>query len=122
KRARTRIDLATAKKDRGLAELLMLMDECAPVIPDAVTDYYLARSGFECDDLRIKRLLGLAAQKFIADVATDAFQYCKIRSQGTAAKDRKGNPKDRRTVLTMDDLSAALSEHGVNVKKPEYFM
>lgn len=27
------------------------------------------------------RLMSLAAQKFVADIATDAFQYCKIRQQ-----------------------------------------
>ena len=30
-----------------------------------------------------------------------------------------GQDKNR-VVLTMDDLSLALAEHGVNVKKPEY--
>ncbi|RUO95422.1 transcription initiation factor TFIID 23-30kDa subunit-domain-containing protein [Jimgerdemannia flammicorona] len=71
-----------SKKDRSLAEFLIMMDNYTPVIPDAVTDYYLSRTGFDCDDLRIKRLLALAAQKFIADIATDAYQYCKIRQQG----------------------------------------
>ena len=37
-------------------------------------------------NLRVKnfqrmRLMSLAAQKFVADIATDAFQYCKIRQQ-----------------------------------------
>lgn len=27
------------------------------------------------------RLMSIATQKFIADIATDAFQYCKIRQQ-----------------------------------------
>jgi len=30
-------------------------------------------------------------------------------------------PKDKRVVMTMDDLSAALTEYGVNVNKPPYF-
>jgi hypothetical protein len=29
-----------------------------------------------------KRLLALATQKFAADIATDAFQYCKVRQSG----------------------------------------
>ncbi|KAJ3280578.1 Transcription initiation factor TFIID subunit 10 [Borealophlyctis nickersoniae] len=119
---KTRRDAQSIKRERNLAELLLMMDEYQPIIPDSVTDYYLARSGFECDDLRIKRLLGLAAQKFIADVAGDALQYCKIRGQGAQAKDRRGASKDKRTVLTMDDLSAALAEHGVNIKKPEMWL
>ncbi|KAJ3091623.1 Transcription initiation factor TFIID subunit 10 [Quaeritorhiza haematococci] len=117
-----KMDAELLRKNRSLAELLLLMDDYAPVIPDAVTDYYLARSGFECDDIRIKRVLGLAAQKFISDLATDAFQYCKIRAQNSTTKDRKGQMKDKRAVLTMDDLAAALGDHGVNIKRPEYFL
>ncbi|KAJ2823514.1 hypothetical protein IWW50_003746 [Coemansia erecta] len=95
------------------------MDNYAPIIPEALTDYYLAQAGFECNDVRIKRLLALATQKFISDVATDAFQYNRIRQQ--ASKEKKYHSKDRKTVLNMDDLTAALAEYGVNIKKPEYF-
>ncbi|KAJ2909325.1 hypothetical protein GGI21_001996 [Coemansia aciculifera] len=104
--------------EKSLAEFLVQMDSYAPIIPEALTDYYLAQAGFECSDVRIKRLLALATQKFISDVATDAFQYNRIRQQ--ASKDKKYH-KDRKTVLTMEDLTAALAEYGVNIKKPEYF-
>ncbi|KAI8069649.1 transcription initiation factor TFIID 23-30kDa subunit-domain-containing protein [Gongronella butleri] len=105
------------KSEKSLAEFLVKMDDYSPIIPDAVTDYYLNRAGFECDDARVKRLLALAAQKYIADIATDAFQYCKVRQSGNRSK----VGKDRKTVLTMEDLSAALAEYGINVKKPEYY-
>ncbi|ORY37055.1 hypothetical protein BCR33DRAFT_663742 [Rhizoclosmatium globosum] len=62
-----------------------------------------------------KRLLALATQKFIADVAQDAFHYAKIRQHACQKKRRK-------TVLTVEDLSGALSEHGINIKKPDYFV
>jgi len=69
-----------------------------------------------------KRLLSLSAQKFISDLSRDAFHFAKLRVSGTAAG--RGRPTagvDRnRVVLTMDDLSLALGEHGVNVKKPDY--
>ncbi|KAJ2610543.1 hypothetical protein H4S08_003576 [Coemansia sp. RSA 1365] len=105
--------------EKSLAEFLVQMDNYAPIIPEALTDYYLAQAGFECSDVRIKRLLALATQKFISDVATDAFQYNRIRQQ--ASKEKKFHSKDRKTVLSMEDLTAALAEYGVNIKKPDYF-
>ena len=38
---------------QSLSELLSLLEESAPLIPDAVTDYYLSRSGFESDDVNV---------------------------------------------------------------------
>jgi len=120
----TREEIDLAKKGKSLTELLVLMDEYSPVIPDSVTDYYLARSGFDCNDQRVKRLLGLAAQKFISDIATDALQYSKLRQQSSSTKERSGkNPgKEKRAVMHMEDLASALADHGINAKRPEYFM
>ncbi|RPB05523.1 transcription initiation factor IID, TAF10 subunit [Choiromyces venosus 120613-1] len=71
------------KKDRTLREFLGMMEEYAPIIPDAVTDYYLSLSGLNTSDPRLKRLLALATQKFIADIATDAYQYSRIRQSSS---------------------------------------
>ncbi|KAG4301044.1 hypothetical protein PCANB_002628 [Pneumocystis canis] len=121
------------QKDRTLKEFLDMMDDYAPIIPDAVTDYYLSMAGFECDDIRIKRLLALAAQKFIADIAQDAYQYSCIRSSSMmnavlsnqsgltgTVRNRYGKDKGK-TVLTMEDLSAALHEYGINTKRPDFY-
>jgi transcription initiation factor TFIID subunit 10 len=67
---RNKRDVEKEKKEQILAETLMMMDEFTPIIPDAVTDYHLAVGGLETDDVRIKRLLALSAQKFITDIAT----------------------------------------------------
>ncbi len=115
-----------ARKTQNLTELLMLMDNYSPVIPDAVTDYYLAKSGFQTDDVRLKRLMGLAAQKFVSDIASDAFAYAKLKQQGQTAKERKtaaaASKVDKKMVLTMEDLSAALSDQGVNLKRPDFYV
>ncbi|SNX83370.1 related to TAF10 - TFIID and SAGA subunit [Melanopsichium pennsylvanicum] len=132
-----------SRKDRTLAEFMQLLDGYTPLIPDQVTDFYLEKVGFECHDLRLKRLLSLAAEKFVSDIAADAFQYARIRTNagpggrprgqpgasGAAASGAAGaggalpaNARDRsRTVLTMDDLSAALGEYGINARRAEYF-
>lgn len=161
------------RKDKNLREFLAAMDEYAPIIPDAVTDYYLALSGLATNDIRLKRLLALATQKFISDIATDAYQYSRIRANTSGGGNPGGafpgamggmggvpgiggggagafgaggagsagggggtlRPMPRpgfgggggsgsssgRSVLTMEDLGAAVAEYGVNTKRPEFY-
>ncbi|KAI9464186.1 transcription initiation factor TFIID 23-30kDa subunit-domain-containing protein [Boletus coccyginus] len=124
----TRQAAEEARKDRTLAEFLLMLDEYEPLIPNEVTDYYLHRVGFECEDVRLKRLLSLAAQKFVSDIACDAYQHARIRTNAASGRARAavsgpGAAKDKtRTTLTMDDLSAALAEYGINARKPEFYL
>ncbi|KAK3070303.1 hypothetical protein LTR53_010704 [Teratosphaeriaceae sp. CCFEE 6253] len=75
-------------KDAHLRAFLPKLDAYAPLIPDAVTDHYLTLAGLPPPpqtDRRFARLLALATQKFIADVAADAYQYSRIRSTNTTS-------------------------------------
>ncbi|XP_071840041.1 transcription initiation factor TFIID subunit 10-like isoform X2 [Apostichopus japonicus] len=103
----------------SLEDMLNHMGDYAPTIPEAVTGYYLNRAGFETADPRLVRVVSLAAQKFISDIANDALQHCRMK--GSVQTARRPGKQDKRYTLTMDDLSAALSDHGINVKKPVYF-
>lgn len=110
--------------DEALDQILSLMGDFAPLIPDAVVDYELARGGVETSDVKVKRLLALATQKFISQVACDAMQHAKTRQQQSAKKTVRSVRwliQDRKTTLTMEDLSAAMAEHGVTINKPEYY-
>ncbi|QRG40418.1 hypothetical protein FDK38_004889 [Candidozyma auris] len=149
------------RKDKTLQEMLELMTgDFSPIIPDGVTDYYLARNGFETTDIRVKRLLALATQKFVSDIAQDAYEYSRIRSssavynssnpqvrakqllqgqqfanqQNSAASGNVENTEQSqpqshfnaghqqgKIVLTMEDLSNALNEYGVNTSKPDFY-
>ncbi|KAG8930330.1 Transcription initiation factor TFIID subunit 10 [Tulasnella sp. 417] len=136
-----------ARKDRTLAEFMLMLDDYEPLIPNEVTDYYLQRVGFECDDVRLKRLLSLAAQKFVSDIASDAYQHARIRTNAQPSARGRPTGGDKaggaagpsisakaclrldlssldktKTVLTMDDLSAALGEYGINTRKPEFYL
>ncbi|XP_060518207.1 transcription initiation factor TFIID subunit 10 [Cylas formicarius] len=109
-----------------LSDLLLQLEDYTPTIPDAVTAYYLRSSGFEPKDPRLLRLISIAAQKFISDIANDALQHCKMRSTNSSSshgtsKNSKGI-KDKRYCLTMEDLAPALAEFGITIKKPSYYV
>jgi transcription initiation factor TFIID subunit 10 len=57
-------------------------------IPDAVTNYYLTRAGLPPPpqtSTNLARLLALATQKFVADIAADAYQYSRIRNNNNSS-------------------------------------
>ena len=60
-----------------------------------MTNYYLTKAGLPPPpqtDQRLARLLALATQKFIADIAADAYQYSRIRSSNSSnANNPMGN-------------------------------
>lgn len=167
-------DTPLTRPDKTLDELLSLMDDAdfTPIIPDAVTDYYLAKSGLDLsndeENIKLKRLIALATQKFISDIATDAYECSRIRSntavytannpqtrsrallmatmakaRGTTSStnDEQGTADDvdepsvgngnlnpngasqnkSKVTLTMEDLSSALDEYGLNVNRPQFY-
>lgn len=74
------------------------------------------------------RLISIAAQKFISDIANDALQHCKTKANSQTGpnknqkdKDGKGS-KDRKYTLTVDDLAPALSENGFKYSKAKYYV
>ncbi|KAI9761230.1 MAG: TTAGGG repeat binding factor [Chaenotheca gracillima] len=82
------------KKDLTLRELLGKMDDYAPIIPDAVTNYYLTKAGLPPPPQtspHLARLLALATQKFIADVAADAYQFSRMRTSNTTSNNPMGS-------------------------------
>ncbi|KAJ6354805.1 hypothetical protein OIU77_005413 [Salix suchowensis] len=88
--------------DAVLTEFLASLMDYTPTIPDELVEHYLAKSGV--------RLVAVATQKFVADVATDALQQCKARPAPVVKDKRDKQQKEKRLVLTMEDLSKALSE------------
>merc|ERR1719461_92333 len=105
-----------------LADFLMQLEDYTPTIPDAVTKYYLSTAGFDTSDPRILRLVSLATQKFVSEIANDALQHCKMRAASATGAGAKNKNKDRKLVMTLDDLSLALQDQGISVKKPPYFL
>eukprot|EP00249_Psilotum_nudum_P009014 c21653_g1_i1 orf=568-1032(-) len=108
--------------DALLSDFLSSLIDYTPTIPDELTEYYLGRSGFQCPDLTVTRLVSVATQKFIGEIASDALQLCKLKQSAPTKDKRDKQIKDKRFVLTTEDLSVALREYGVNIKRNEYFV
>ncbi|RVE49068.1 hypothetical protein evm_006314 [Chilo suppressalis] len=107
-----------------LSDFLLQLENYNPSIPDSVVAHYLNMSGFESQDSRLIRLIALASQKFLSDIANDALQHCKMRTSSQitqSAKNQKG-PKEKKYVMTMEDLVPALQEYGITARKPHYFV
>lgn len=105
--------------DKDLLDLLTALDSFNPIIPDALLDYHFTRAGLQCDDARLKKLVALVAQKFITDVASDAMTHQRLRVGSRAGQSGPGNVK--KSLLSMEDLTAALAERGIEeVKRPPY--
>lgn len=63
-----------------LGELLQHLEDYTPTVPDGLAEKYLHKAGFDAVDPRIVRIIAVTAQKFISDIANDALQHCKTRS------------------------------------------
>lgn len=101
-----------------LIDFLQYLEDYKPSIPDPVTAHYMNSAGFAANDPRVLRLVSIASQKFIADIANDALQHCKMR---TALNQTKKGTKDKKYTLTFEDLSPVLADYGIDIKKPQYF-
>ena len=93
----------------------------APTIPDQYTNSVLKTVGVGEPDVRVTRLISLAAQKFMQQIADDCF---KVQANKLAAlpKDEKLRKINQRVVLTTETLGEVLSEYGVSMKKPSLFV
>ncbi|KAF6028405.1 hypothetical protein EB796_013294 [Bugula neritina] len=101
----------------SMSHLISTLSEYEPVIPDVVTAHYLNEAGFEAIDPRLVRMVSLSTQKFISDLVNDSLQQFKMRQSAVSKKQRQ----DKKTTLTQEDLTAALTEYGISLRKPPYF-
>ncbi|EDV33629.1 uncharacterized protein Dana_GF13893 [Drosophila ananassae] len=119
-------EVPASSEDADMDELMRQLEDYTPTIPDALTMHTLRTAGFTTVDPQIVRLISVSAQKFISDIANDALQHCKTRTtniqHSSGHSSNKKNPKDRKYTLAMEDLVPALADHGITMRKPQYFV
>jgi transcription initiation factor TFIID subunit 10 len=117
-----------------LDEFCVKLQDINTTIPDPVILHYMKQSGFIANDPKLIKIISLASQKFISEIVNDCMQYSKLKtstskanaqsasaaSSGAQSNDKKQT--NNSNILTLDDLSLVLQEHGINVKKPMYFI
>ncbi|KFM26282.1 Transcription initiation factor TFIID subunit 10 [Auxenochlorella protothecoides] len=99
------------------------LEDAQLAVPDELTQYALRRTGHECVDTRTVRLVSLAAQRFIASLLDEAINVHKRRKLAPASQLKADghNVRDKRAVLTTEELVEALKECGVNAKVAPYY-
>ena len=100
-------------------DFLTALDSYTPTIPEAVSKYYMHKSGIACIDPRMAKLVSLAADKFLSETINEAKQMGILRKQGlktnTVASKRK--VADTTDLLELEDLERYLSNQRIHLKR-----
>ena len=65
----------------AIGSFISALDEYEPTIPEQVARYYMQKSGVEGGDVRMAKLLSLAADNFLAKTIYEARQMSLLRTQ-----------------------------------------
>jgi hypothetical protein len=82
----------------------------------------MRRNGSECRDLPTLRLVSLATQKFMSEVLEEAHNIYKTRREALVTHQKaEGFSKEKRVVLTTEDLTDALNRVGIRTSAAPYY-
>ena len=107
-------------EDRLLAGLA----EHQTLVPEELAAKVLGECGVRTSDPRVAKLLAFATQHFIASVVHDAREVERRRRTlltQRSLEDLGFDLKDKRQILTMEDLAQALEDYGITLKGPHHF-
>eukprot|EP01083_Nonionella_stella_P222096 792847_1 len=92
-------------------EFVSNLNNAVITIPDEVIEYNLQKAGCNCPDLRVKRLVGIAAKKMILDVCNAALAHREHYIRSLPATKQKAF-KNKKQTLEMNHLLMALRDKG----------
>ncbi|CAF0817705.1 unnamed protein product [Brachionus calyciflorus] len=140
------LDTETKTPGEILDEFCVKLKDVQSTLPETVVSHYMKKTGFIVSDPKIVKVISIASQKFISEIVNDVMQHHKLKSKTTTTTNVNPSSSNTNTaqastsnqaqasasstnqknqscsVLTLEDLSHVLTEYGINVKKPYYFM
>ena len=84
-------------------------NECA--MPDSLIEFLLEKSGCNCPDKRVGRMIGFATEKMLSEVIDEAIFFSESRSQ------KSGTPS---SVLKTEDVLKGAKQLGIEISGFEY--
>lgn len=99
------------KSSEELNDFISALESYNPTVPDAVSKFYLERSGVSCKDEKISKLVSLACDKLLSEIIYEAKQINALRT----AKGKKR--KEPGEILELEDLHISLKQIGVNIRR-----
>jgi transcription initiation factor TFIID subunit 10 len=120
-------DVAAAD-DNDPRSLLTSVADYEPSIPDAVTRYFLSKAGCSLADPELAKVVSLAAQLFVGELAAEVHDSVEIRAHSKAsggamsasAKKKEAMENNGGTKMLASDLAAVLRRRGLNIQKPDF--
>jgi transcription initiation factor TFIID subunit 10 len=97
-------------------DFLIALESYTPTIPEAVTRFYMQKSGINAMDERTVKLISLASDHFLAKTVHEAKQMSLLKlAPKTKGTKRKAAPEHQvaEDTMELEDLERALLEQGV---------
>eukprot|EP01031_Cornospumella_fuschlensis_P038125 gene38125-46323_t len=102
-----------AAKAKELNDFLQALDAYNPTVPEALTHYYLERSGADIKDDRITKLVSLAADKLLTEMLDTSIETRGLRLLSVK------NPKKKEEMsknLDVEDVAGGLTQMRVHFR------
>mmetsp|Transcript_20620 Transcript_20620/g.34544 ORF Transcript_20620/g.34544 Transcript_20620/m.34544 type:complete len:143 (+) Transcript_20620:55-483(+) len=97
-----------------LNDFLAAVESYNPTVPEAISSYYLKKSGCDIKDDRIPKVVSLAADKLLSEIVHEAKQISILRQQSVRSNKRKTEMAE---TLEMVDIEASLAQAKVFLRR-----